>query len=426
VTKTGSYLAKILYLLPLCVLAGFVTFFSVATIASHSFSTDCRNSESPYKFYDFCVYYVGGKIALSADRASLYDAAVQQRYLADLRGSAPLNDKTLVMQCAPFFPCLMIPLVLVPIDTAFAIYFVGSVVAYFGGFFLLTGLLPAKPRAPAGLLIWFLVAFALFGTVPSFITATLGQISNYLFFLVCAYFYCLYQRKDKLAGLFLALSSFKPHYALFWAIPALAQKRWRVIYTAAIVELLLLVMAVATLGWQAVLYYPASIINADNIGSWSERNILMISLRGLLFSISHSPLVFPLTLGVMPLGLVALFFMWRRYTTDDLRAYRWLCAASVILCLFCSVHVYVYDAVLLTIALVLTVDLFKAPGTIEPSKSERFMQLLLLATPYLQWIGLAILPMNYHRSLPTSLILLALSIAVMPWLKAKANKPGHT
>ncbi len=284
-------------------LASFVTFFSVATIASNSFTEDCHKSDSPYRFYDFCVYYCGGKIAASSDRASLYDGAVQQRYLEGMRGSAPMTRDTLVMQLAPFWACLLIPLAMLPGDVAFALYFIGSAAAYFGGCFLLARLRWPQPNPYRTLFI----AFALLGTVPCFITATLGQLSNYLFFLVCAYMYCLYNHKDKSAGIFLALASFKPHYALFWAIPALAQKRWPVIWAALVMELILLAMAIAILGWQTVLGYPAAIIKGDTLGSWSQVAVLMISLRGLLFTMGHSPLVFPLTFVVMLLALAVSF-----------------------------------------------------------------------------------------------------------------------
>lgn len=438
-TKIGSNLTKIIYFLPLCVLASFVTFFSVGTIAGHSFVADCHRADSPYRFYDFCVYYCGGKIAGSADHASLYDAAVQQRYLMDMRGAAPMTKDTLVMQLAPFYPCLLIPLAMMPGDTAFTYYFIGSAAAYFGGCFLLAKVRWPEPRPYKT----FFLAFALLGTVPCFITATLGQLSHYLFFLVCAYIYFLHKQKDKTAGIFLALSSFKPHYALFWAIPALAQKRWQVIYAALVMELILLAMAIAVLGLQTVLGYPAAIIKGDNLGSWSQIAILMISLRGLLFTIFHSPLVFPLTFVVMLLALAASFFMWRRHQAEgavtnneqtdiapsdpappdkeqlaelpgsNLQSFRWLCASSVILCLFCSVHAYIYDAVLLIIPAILCVDWARSPGGVPPTKSERFIQLLLLATPYVQWLGLALLPINYHRSVPTALLLLALSTAFL-------------
>ncbi len=107
--------------------------------------------------------------------------------------------------------------------------------------------------------------------------------------------------------------------------------------------------------------------------------------------------------------------MWRRNNAkgDNLQSYRWLCGSSVILCLFCSVHAYIYDAVLLIIPAILCVDWARSPDGQQLTRIERLIQLLLLATPYVQWLGLALLPINLHRSLPTGLLLLALSTAFL-------------
>ncbi len=456
-TKTRSNLVQFLYFLPLWMLASFVTVFSVDAVASRTFVAECHNKKSPYRFYDFCVHFAGGQIAGSKDRARLYDTGVQQVYVGELHGPVPLSSETLLMKSAPFLPCLLIPLAMLPIATAFDLYFLGCLASYFGGFYLLTRLRPNKPKPFTTLLM----AWAFVGTVPVFTTALLGQISTYLFFIVCAYFYCLCKNKNKLAGILLALSSFKPHYALFWAIPALGLKRWSVIIAAIITELALLAMAVAILGWQAVVNYPAAIVNGDNIALWSEVGILMISLRGILFSICNSPIWLPVSVLFVLIGQLILFFIWRRYmkaiadsssqtksnsnsksnsssTSDsssntsstprcedfpaeNWQSYRWLFGTTVILCLFCAAHAYIYDAILLTIAGIFCVDLDWSDSWLKRTKAERFIQIMLLATPYIQWLGLLLLPTNYHRSLPTSLTLMVLSITAVLQARQRAQ-----
>ncbi|MBS1993889.1 MAG: DUF2029 domain-containing protein [Cyanobacteria bacterium SZAS LIN-3] len=264
--------------------------------------------------------------------------------------------------------------------------------------------------------VWWqksIIAFALLGTVPVFITAMLGQMSCYLFLFVSAYFYCLYRGKDLSAGLLLALTSFKPHYALFWAVPALGQRKWKVLGVTALAELALLVLAALVLGWQTVANYPAAILRGDSLSSNSEAAILMICLRGLLMSFTGSSWVYPLTTALMAAGWLMTLFLWIKQASnkaDQGNNFHLLAAATVILCLFTSVHTYVYDGLLLVAPAVLLLG-SKAPAA--SSAHMRFIIATLLATPYLQWLGMVVLPNHLHRSLPTSLILLALTAAML-------------
>ena len=404
--------------MPLCVLAVGIALFSVETIGTDSFQTDCNNQKSPYHFYDFCVYYSGGKIAVSPDRASIYDPAVQHRYLATVRNTDPMSVDTVVMQYPPFAACLLIPLAMLSPNQAFAAWCLGSLAAYLAGFYLLS-------KMCFDTLGWWkksIVAFALLGTLPVFITTMLGQMSFFVFFLATAYFFCLYKNKNIIGGVLLALSSFKPHYALFWAVPALGQRRWKLLAAAALTEAALLVMACAVLGVEAVAKYPALVLQSDNFSSNSEIEMLMISLRGLLVSTFNLPGVFPITAAIMAMALLLLVLVWwKAGKTTDPESFKNLAAATVIICLFTSVHTFVYDALLLILPaiLILTSKQTASAG------SQRFIVATLWATPYIQWLGLALLPYNLHRSLPTSLLLLALSAAMvlnlMPRLK-KADK----
>lgn len=402
-------LKQVLYLLPLCLLAIGISLFSVETIVTDSFADNCHDRTSPYRFYDFCSYYCGGKIAASPDRTQLYDGATQHRYLATVRSTDPLKSDSVIMLYAPFVACLLIPLTALPPDLAFALYYIGSIAAYFAGFALLIKMSALKT-------VWWqksIIAFALLGTVPVFITAMLGQMSCYLFLFVSAYFYCLYRGKDLSAGLLLALTSFKPHYALFWAVPALGQRKWKVLGVTALAELALLVLAALVLGWQTVANYPAAILRGDSLSSNSEAAILMICLRGLLMSFTGSSWVYPLTTALMAAGWLMTLFLWIKQASnkaDQGNNFHLLAAATVILCLFTSVHTYVYDGLLLVAPAVLLLG-SKAPAA--SSAHMRFIIATLLATPYLQWLGMVVLPNHLHRSLPTSLILLALTAAML-------------
>ena len=383
-----------------------IVLFAVETIATNSFQQDCNNKKSLYHFYDFCVYYCGGKIAASSERTSLYDASVQHRYLATVRGTDPMSVDTVVMQYPPFAACLLIPLALLTPDQAFAAYCLASLLAYLAGFYLLSRICFDQLK------LWkkATISFALLGTLPVFITAMLGQMSFFVFFLAAAYFYCLLKNKNIIAGILLALSSFKPHYALFWAAPALGLRRWQALIAATLTEIALLVMACMILGVEAVAKYPALVLRSDNLSSNSEIEMLMISLRGLLVTIFHLPAVFPVTAAVMLLALVFMTVQWWKSGKNiDAETFKKLTAATVILCLFTSVHTFIYDAVVLILPALLIVS----SDWIRSSAAGRFLVAAIWATPYIQWLGLRLLPYNLHRSLPTSLILLALSAVIV-------------
>jgi len=112
----------------------------------------------------------------------------------------------------------------------------------------------------------------------------------------------------------------------------------------------------------------------------------------------------------MVLAMVALFLIWKKYngTPTD---YKKLWGLTIIIWLFCSAHTYIYDALLLLIAAVFLIAPEMPEGEVR-NKSDLFRERMLLCTPYLQWLGMVVLPLNYHRSLPTSLILLTLCISI--------------
>jgi hypothetical protein len=386
--------------LPLCYLAVGILLVPAETISTNSFAESCRDERSPYRFYDFCLYYAGGKIAASDDRARFYQPDIQHNYLARVRGTDPLPG-ALVMQYAPFVPVLLALPSMLPGQIAYGLYVAVSALCLSAALVLLFKLVAVlNPDQKQSYALWQKIAVtaAATGSVPFFVTTLLGQMSCILLFLTTAYFYCLFTNRLKAAGIALALTSFKPHYAIFWAIPAVVLKKTKLLLVAAAVEIALIIVACLGLGIEAVLSYPAAILKADNAEECARVAILMVSLRGLLMAGNLVGAAFSLALPAMLVAILAVAAAWRYQANKNADAL--LIAITVIGCLFFSPHSYIYDALLL----VMPILLLARPDNNHDKRTP--LAWLLIATPYLQWLGMIFLPINYHRSLPTALILL--------------------
>jgi hypothetical protein len=220
------------------------------------------------------------------------------------------------------------------------------------------------------------VAFMLgtFVSFPSLLTLRYGQVAWFLLGAASLYYYFWIRGKDFLAGFFLALISLKPNYAIYMAIPAFAQRRWKIILAGFLTEVVLLVMAGLSLGWQVVLDYPKNLYYVEtstrNFGVFPER---MTCMRAVFARFVDIPKALALSNYLYFAVVIGLFFLWFYYAKrkpGDKQIQNWLMAITVLATIVFSPHTHVYDCILLALAAAITlptVDLFSLPRQGRPS-----------------------------------------------------------
>lgn len=189
--------------------------FSVAELRPWEPTMPLRN--------DFVSFWTGAQLLRDGAGASLFDMRTQAGFQADLRRSLIGNPEMrpgVVLDpfhSPPAQGLLLIPLTLLPVGYAHALWWVLSLAG-----FLVAVSLPLKgapwPRTGAA----FLLASA-----PVADTLLFGQV-NVLFALgLSTGMYALAKRREVLGGALLGILWLKPQYALPFAAVLLLKRRWR-------------------------------------------------------------------------------------------------------------------------------------------------------------------------------------------------------
>jgi hypothetical protein len=225
---------------------------------------------------DYMTYHVAARIVLDGDGACLYDvdcqAAAQKALIGDeptfVRGALPYNSP-------PWLAALLVPLGLLPLQPAFAIFTIASLALLAAVIWrVAVGGVPARAIATVLLLTaWPTVMGAIRGQSTIAMVALLGlSVSG--------------------SGLALGLSAVKPTLGPIWAVWLLATRRWRELASAAIVLLALVLLAVLVVSPRAVIDYPAHLLGVaapDALGVHPEE---MVNWRGAAARLGAGPWLF--------------------------------------------------------------------------------------------------------------------------------------
>lgn len=335
------------------------------------------------EFADFILYYMSGQLASGKDAHSIYDPAMQLKYFNQLisPGTVP---KPFFMQSVPFTFVLVIPLILLPMAQSYIAWFVvttvfGAVTAFL--WYRLFG---------SGTISSLIAICSTAASYPAMIGMRMGQQCWNIMGLVSLYFFSLYKRWDFLCGFLLSIISFKPHYALFCALPPLFNRRWKVIVVAALTEVSLLVMAGCFVGFENVLNYPAIVLHADSTSDFFGVNPhKMISMRLLCTLFLPEKIAMSSGFLIMLLGLLALSAIWFWTIKGGFKTaweQRWALVLTVLLCIVASPHTHSYDLAMLA-PCAFTIIAREGRGSDE-SKTLVFRawRLILIVYPLLTWL----------------------------------------
>ena len=306
--------------------------------------------------------FVAGKITLFDHRQRPYAEDVQLEWTNKVIEPYHVN-RVMIGQFVPYFYDLMAPFAMLTLEQSFIAWCALSFTFALWGLALVL----TKER---GFSILASVAFMLgaFVSFPSLLNLRYGQVAWFLLGAASLYYYFWIKGKDFLSGFFLALISLKPNYAVYMAIPALAQRRWKIILAGFLTEVVLLVISGLSLGWQVVLDYPKNLYYVEtstrNFGVFPER---MTCMRAVFARFVDIPTALALSNYLYFAVVIGLFFLWLHYAKrkpDDKQIQNWLMAITVLATLVFSPHTHVYDCILLALPAAITlptVDLFSLP-----------------------------------------------------------------
>ncbi len=334
---------------------------------------------------DFIEFYKCGKIVCSSTPQLLYDLPTQMVWLNKI--IAPAFTTTPIF--SPYTPplCLvMAALSLCPMVWAYLIWMLGTgAFAFFALWCLLAtvGHLTKEERV--------LFLLAVFSSLENLITLRNGQCCWLILGTGALFITCFLKRKDLLAGVCLSVIAIKPQYALFFMLPALAGKRFKIIGSAVFCTVIQYAFAGLILGWRTVFDYPKAIL-------FDERQIVqghftcgadtMACLRGFLALFTDPSFNFSLCSILMVAALVLLFFLWLAANTHSADSVYGCLSLTILLSLLLIPHVFFYDYLLLAIPAALTLKTLNPLATTKYScRSEQILLYTFLAYPCLSIIG---------------------------------------
>jgi hypothetical protein len=364
-----------------CLFFGLMTITHWGLLAKLESTGDVYASKRPYPPYlyvsDFTQFYAVGKLAASSERALVYDPQAQDRYLNQV--IAPLHTtKICYGQNVPWFFMLMAPFTSWPLRQAYFLYCALGIVFGSLGLALVLRSLRKLPWLETCAMV-----LACNAAMPAWFALNHGNTSYYLLGFACLYVTSLRAEKDWIAGLALALLAQKPQYAIPASLPAFRFQRWKLIGAAAAVEFAIWVGSALYLGPENILNYPKTLFSTDtnsNLDGMYPRQ--MVSVRAMYATFISEHASMPLACATFALGLLLLFWMWLKVKKDDARQFRWAMAVTVMAMLVMSPHTSMYDVLLLSLPVVLTLPV---ESEVKKPAAASAWTWLIAGYPFTSW-----------------------------------------
>ena len=305
---------------------------------------------------DFIIYYSGAQIFLDGKGKSLYDFNTQKVYQDTFK--IPFRTDPLPYNHPPYQLLLFVPLTLFPYAYAFMIWGIVNCILLATMIWLLSPLVDAKNRVLGALL-----GGAFFPVITAFWQ---GQDSILSAFLLSVVIRNLKGRRDRLAGLTLALGLYKPQLVLPIALFFAARGHWASFLTFTATGSCLVVISILMIGWDGALQYISLLRWMDNT-HYTIDPLNMANLRGAFENLKMVGLPDGFVDFTMLLSSIGVFYLSISLgkahvrldgATTDLRM-----AQLVVVTILVSYHLYVHDLTLLIIPLMVCFNRDGTAGT---------------------------------------------------------------
>jgi hypothetical protein len=275
---------------------------------------------------DFMIYYTAGRLPLS----ELYNIEAQRELEARVVGSPfPVKGEVLPFNHTPIF----VPLLHLLVNDDYASSYLRWTALLWLGAFLCALVVFGMTGDVA-------LAFAAASFYPLFTYIQQAHDTVFLLLGILLGAHLLSARKDLLAGIALSLTTLKPHFAIFLAVPLIARPKAFLGLCAA--STLLAVYSVLLIGTKGVSDFLALLKLSAGGEGFGMRPLIMLNLLGLMERAGVTPDVArPIAWAAFFVAAILLLVLWKR---SPLRP---PFALTIVLAVFTSPHLYGHDLALL-------------------------------------------------------------------------------
>ncbi|HEY2366634.1 MAG TPA: glycosyltransferase family 87 protein [Polyangiaceae bacterium] len=287
----------------------------------------------------------GGHFALH-DVARMYDRDAQHAYEIGVTQSPLFLDLYI---SPPHTALFFAPFSALPFRAAFVLFTALSLVAF------VLALGKARVLAPDDRILGtFALAFA--ASEPFAETIVIGQTSGFMLLVWVFGVALALEKRDVAAGVILGLGALKPQLFVLVPVVLVARARWRMLAAFLATGAAMIAIGIVTCGPHAYVAW-IDLLRSPAYADVREANMFhMCSIEALLHGLPFAIAVHAL----VALAATVMLFVFARKTEDEARAW----AAAILVTLFATPHLIVYDAVLFIVpALVLARDAAKNRAT---------------------------------------------------------------
>ncbi len=363
------------------------------------------HSQNPTIFADFLKFYSAGELA-KKHPSRVYDFEAQKDTMREVLQTPNIDSArspVVFSEYTPFFCTGIITITLLPVQQAFGAALVIWLIA---AIWQLVRLLKLSSVTTREIVLFSILGLASHACYLNFVV---GQMALLMVAIIAYFCDCFYHKRDIKAGVMLGLCMIKPQYGLVLAVIALAGMRWKIIASAAVTGVLMLLGSVAVLGFDTVANYAHVITSADTkIADYL--NTQFISIRGLAGWFIHDPAVISLVGAITTvLSCVLVFVIARLASKAGLQSFSWAMALIICITLLLSTHTLIYDFLLVLVPWALTMP----RACRSDSRLDKIWCYIFVLYPGLNWLIGFLLEFsrpylaNYYRALLTAMIVIA-------------------
>ena len=360
--STPMSAARLIALIGLTLAIGYAVVLGGAWLGGH-WLTDSQGQPIAG---DFVNVWAAGRLTLDGNPAAAYDWPLHK--VAEVSAVGHDFDGYYGWHYPPTFLFVAAALALIPYTAASLIWLVATLPAYFAAVRVIVG-------ERAGI-------FVALGFPAALWNATAGQ-NGFLTAALIGGTLGLMERHPTLAGICLGLLSYKPHFGLLFPLVLLADRRWRVLVTAAVVTIVMAALSWLAFGaaaWEAFVHWmpiTSRVVLGEGGADWNR----LQSLFGFVRAHGGSETLAWSVQAAMALTLaIALCWLWRSRAPFELKA-----AALAAGALLATPYLYIYDLVVLAIPVAFLLRLALAGGFLASEVAGLFAAgTLLLSYPYVE------------------------------------------
>ena len=360
--STPMSAARLIALIGLTLAIGYAVVLGGAWLGGH-WLTDSQGQPIAG---DFVNVWAAGRLTLDGNPAAAYDWTLHKA--AEVIAVGHGFDGYYGWHYPPTFLFAAAALALIPYTAASLIWLVATLPAYFAAVRVIVG-------ERAGI-------FVALGFPAALWNATAGQ-NGFLTAALIGGTLGLMERHPTLAGICLGLLSYKPHFGLLFPLVLLADRRSRVLVTAAVVTIVMAALSWLAFGaaaWEAFFHWmpiTSRVVLGEGGADWNR----LQSLFGFVRAHGGSETLAWSVQAAMALTLAtALCWLWRSRAPFELKA-----AALAAGALLATPYLYIYDLVVLAIPVAFLLRLALAGGFLASEVAGLFAAgTLLLSYPYVE------------------------------------------